>query len=152
MKNYHPIKKKLNNNFPIENPKFCFVIMSFNDKNKELIDIYSAIKRAVINFGFDCKRVDEIDENRRITDTIISAIQKAGLIIADLTESRPNCYYELGYAHALEKQVIQTCDIRTPLHFDISTYPTIIYETKSELEKRITDKIENRIKNGLLNA
>ena len=123
--------------------------MSFNAENKELIDIYEAIKRAVPK-GFSCKRADEIEENRRITDTIIAAIQTASFIVADLTEARPNCYYELGYAHALGKQVIQTCDARTPLHFDIATYPTIVYETKTELEKRLFKKIQDRIEKGLI--
>ena len=97
-------KTKLQNCFPITEPHLCFVIMSFNSNNKN------------------------IEENRRITDTIISAIQRSGLIAADLTESRPNCYYEPGYSHALNKQVIQTCEHGTPLHFDISTYPTIVFE------------------------
>lgn len=143
-------KEMLNNLFPIADPNLCFVIMSFNAENKELVDIYAAIKRAVLSFEFDCKRVDEIEENRKITDTIISAIQRAGLIIADLTESRPNCYYELGYAHALNKQVIQTCDGKTVLHFDIAAYPTIIYETKTELEERLKRRIEERIDKGLI--
>lgn len=143
-------KTKLQNCFPISEPHLCFVIMSFNSNNKNLVDIYAAIKRAVTTFGFECQRVDEIEENRRITDTIISAIQRSGLIVADLTESRPNCYYELGYAHALNKQVIQTCEHGTPLHFDISTYPTIVFETKTELEERLTGKIRERIDKGLV--
>lgn len=143
-------KERLNNLYPIIDPDLCFIVMSFNSDNKALVDVYAAIKRAVAACGYDCKRVDEIEENRRITDTIISAIQSANFIVADLTEARPNCYYELGYAHALGKQVIQTCDSQTPLHFDIATYPTIVYETKTELEERLSKKIRDRIEGGLI--
>jgi hypothetical protein len=151
-KGIHTTEKKdaLNLHFPIIDNNLCFVVMSFNKDNKDLVDIYAAIKRTVYSFKFTCKRVDEIEENRRITDTIISTIQNAGFIITDLTESRPNCYYELGYAHALGKQVIQTCDSKTPLHFDIASYPTIIYETKTELEERLKEKIKDRIDKGLI--
>ena len=152
IKGIHTIENKdaLNLHFPIIDNDLCFVVMSFNEDNKDLVDIYAAIKRAVYSFNFICKRVDEIEENRRITDTIISTIQNAGFIITGLTESRPNCYYELGYAHALGKQVIQTCDSKTPLHFDIASYPTIIYETKTELEERLKVKIKDRIDKGLI--
>ncbi len=100
--------EELNKHFPVSDRNMVFVIMSFSEDNL-LIDVYnSAIKPTVKNFGFECVRVDEIEYNRRITDKVIECIRHAKIIIADLTEQRPNCCYELGYAHALGKEVIHT--------------------------------------------
>jgi nucleoside 2-deoxyribosyltransferase len=84
--------------------------MSFGG-NAALEDHYKyAIKPTIESFDLDCIRVDELQYNGKITDQIISSIQNAHFIIADLTMERPNCYYELGYAHALNKAVIHTAN------------------------------------------
>ena len=41
-----------------------------------------------------------------VPDSITRAIQKADLIIADITGSNPNVVYEVGFAHALRKPVL----------------------------------------------
>ncbi len=41
-----------------------------------------------------------------VPDSITRAIQKADLIIADITGSNPNVMYEVGFAHALRKPVL----------------------------------------------
>lgn len=35
----------------------------------------------------------------------LAAIKRSKFIIADLTYERPSCYYEIGYAHGLQKRV-----------------------------------------------
>lgn len=42
----------------------------------------------------------------RITDRILASIQRAGLVVVDLTQDRPNVYFELGYARGLGKTVV----------------------------------------------
>src|SRR5437870_387965 len=37
---------------------------------------------------------------------VLQAIQRADLLIADITESNPNVMYEIGFAHALRKPVL----------------------------------------------
>jgi hypothetical protein len=74
---------------------FCFVIMSFGG-NPALQDHYDlAIKPTVESFDFDCIRVDEFEYNGKITDQIIGLIRNSHLIVADLTEERPNVIMNL---------------------------------------------------------
>jgi hypothetical protein len=121
---------------------FCFVIMAFGG-NPTLQDHYElAIRPTVEAFDIDCIRVDELDYNGKITEKIIGLIQNAHFIIADLTEERPNCYYELGYAHALNKAVIHTVNKESPIHFDVKDYNFIVYTRVQELSERLKKRIE----------
>ena len=121
---------------------FCFVIMSFGG-NPTLQDHYElAIRPTVEGFDLDCIRVDELDYNGKITEKIIGLIRNAHFIIADLTEERPNCYYELGYAHALNKIVIHTINKQSSIHFDVKDYNFIVYARVQELTERLRKRIE----------
>lgn len=124
---------------------YCFVIMSFGD-NSALQDHYEhGIKPIVIDFGFDCIRADEVEHNGRITEKIIGLMRGASFLIADLTDERPNCYYELGYVHALQKDVIHTINKASALHFDIKDYNFIMYERLNDLRERLRQRIEATI-------
>lgn len=138
-------KERLEKEFPVAEGNFAFVIMSFSE-NKTLQDCYDlAIKPVVTDCGFECIRVDEIEHNRRITDKVIECIVKAKFVIVDLTEQRPNCYYELGFAHALEKEVIHVIHSGEPIHFDVRDYNFIVYESLSELKRLLKSRIENTV-------
>jgi len=71
------------------------------DHNYEFV-----IKPSVEKHQVDIARADEISHTATITDVIISRINRSAFVIADLTHERPNCYYEVGYAHAFAKPVI----------------------------------------------
>lgn len=58
------------------------------------------------NLGYDVRRADDILSQNNILSDIISSIYSSDLIVADLTGSNPNVYYELGIAHAFNKNVI----------------------------------------------
>jgi hypothetical protein len=72
---------------------------------------------------------------------IYHQINSADLIIADMTGKNPNVFYEVGYAHALDKKVILLTKNGEDIPFDLKHYPFIIYENisglKEELKKRI---------------
>lgn len=65
----------------------------------------------------------------------------AKFIVADLTGQRPNCYYEVGFAHALEKEVIHVIHEDHPIRFDIKDYNFIVYRNVAELERRLKERI-----------
>jgi hypothetical protein len=119
----------------------CFVVMSFS-RNPLLEDMYNeGIKPAVEQLGFRCIRADEIEHNDRITDVVIEMIRRSDFVIADMTEERPNCYYELGYGHALGKVVIPTVYRQASLHFDVRDYHFIVYSGAEDLRTRLNKRI-----------
>lgn len=123
----------------------CFIIMSFSS-NPQLQDFYEmAIKPTVEELGFRCQRVDEQEFNGSIKEEILQNIRKAKFIIADVTEARPNCYYELGIAHALGKDVIHLANTTDDIHFDINDFNFIIYRRVAELMERLKARIESTI-------
>ena len=55
---------------------------------------------------------------RAIIQNIYDGISQASIVIVDLSNNKPNCYYELGYARALHKHVILISNKGTKLEFD----------------------------------
>jgi hypothetical protein len=131
--------------FPLPKKNSCFVIMSFAD-DKRLMDYYRfGIKSAVETLGYECVRADKIEHNGRITEKVLDELDNSRFVIADLTQARPNCYYELGYAHHARKDVVPTIHSSSTIHFDVKDYNFIIYESASELQDRLTKRIEGTI-------
>lgn len=75
-----------------------------------------------------------------IFEAVQQVIERADLIIADLTRSNPNVLYEVGYAHALSKPIlfiVQREVGRVPS--DIAGYLYLVYEPSrpDELKRAI---------------
>jgi len=105
---------------------FIFVLMPFDSV---FDDIYSfGIKQTANKCGFYCERVDEQIFEGSILTRIYNQIEKADIIIADLSNKNPNVFYETGYAHALNKNVILLTQKSEDIPFDLKHYPHIIYK------------------------
>lgn len=105
--------------------KNAFVLMPFA---QELVDVYNfLIVKGLEQSGYVVKRADDIKSQNNILSDIISAIVSSDLIVADLTGSNPNVYYELGVAHALNKNVILLTQDIDELPFDLRSYRVISY-------------------------
>jgi len=123
----------------------CFVIMSFSG-NPILQDFYDkSIKPTVESLGYRCERIDEQEFNGSIRDRILQNIRQARFIIADVTEARPNCYYELGAAHSLGKEVIHLTNSTKDIHFDIKDFNFIVYSRQDDLSRKLKKRIESTI-------
>ena len=77
--------------------------------------------------GLRWERADGITEPGRITDQIISAIERADVLVADITDSNPNVLFELGYADALNKPIIVLNQQIAETPFDIKDWRQIAY-------------------------
>lgn len=129
---------------------YAFIAMPIDPNEKKFDDVMDSIKEAARRCGIHAERVDEPQSNERITDRILESIRKAEYVIVDLTGSRPNVFYEAGYAHGLKKIPIYIAAKGTTLQFDLKDYPVIFFdrmrELKEGLEKRLRGLAENQLK------
>ncbi len=120
-----------------------------------------AIVPALKSCGLDPKRVDKHNEGRLLKSEIVGFIESSDIIVADLTNERPNCYLEIGYAMGLDKfrNLILTAredhNQDSPnyekggpiIHFDLSGYDILFWDPKNidgfrkELEKRVKRRL-----------
>lgn len=59
---------------------------------------------------------------------IFAQLHRAGLVVVDLTGSRPNCLIELGYALARKRRVVLSAKAGTQLPFDSDKLPTYFWK------------------------
>jgi hypothetical protein len=105
--------------------KGCLAIMPFSPAYREVFDY--AIKPACEKAGFRCLRADYPLKAGNIIEHTIDLIFETDVVIADISLAKPNVFYELGIAHALEKQVVMICEKGTELPFNITTYRVVFY-------------------------
>lgn len=85
------------------------------------------IKPTVEEAGDVCLRADDIFAPGTIIDDVINAIRDADYVISEVTNPNPNVYYELGFAHALEKPVVLLTSDISKLPFDLRHRRVIKY-------------------------
>jgi hypothetical protein len=120
-----------------------FLIMSFEEAD-DLEDYQAAVIEVCKKAGFQAVRTDSrpADSSHQIIDAIHDHIQTCGFVIADLTRERPNIYYEIGYAKALEKKLVLTSKKGTSVHFDLQGYNRVEWTGSENLKKQLTPIVE----------
>ncbi len=124
----------LNRKVPIEDD-LCFVIMPFDEKYDAVY--HHAINPILEELGFRCMRADQNFASTPIMFEIFDYIKKAKVIIADLTGSNPNVYYELGICHALKRNVILLKKKDSHVPFDLHGIRHFEYEDKLGGESKL---------------
>ena len=120
-----------------------------------------AIVPALESCGLNAKRVDKHNEGGLLKSEIIKFIQEADIIIADLTNERPNCYLEVGYTMGIDKfrnLILTVREDHFPesknykqggpkVHFDLGGYDILVWSPDrldifcDELKKRIQRRL-----------
>jgi hypothetical protein len=122
-----------------EKPRSVFVIMPFASAFDDVYEL--GIKASVEALGWECQRADEIIHNRDIMCQVCQGIRQARFVIADLTGRNANVFYELGMAHALEKDVILLAQDVGDVPFDLRPMNIIEYATILPLRQRLTETL-----------
>lgn len=124
----------------VTNPS-VFVIMSFKDE-PQYRDLYAAIKRVCEKYDYVARRVDESNLFKRVIPEITRQIKQSAFVIADVTEGRPNVFYELGFADGIGKDVILVAKESTQLPFDINDVPVLFWSSFVDFEEELRKRVE----------
>ena len=123
---------------------FCFVIMPFRP---ELHYFYLFMKRHIEdNHALECERGDAQILTKPVRDKVADYIRRADVLIADCTGRNANVFYELGFAHALDKQVILiTQDDVTEAPVDVRHYEFVKYSLTNDQD--FAASLDNALRN-----
>jgi len=104
------------------------------------------IAPAVAACGLEAVRADHLSEPGLITAQVIQHLINDPLVIADLTGSNPNVFYELAIRHAIRKPLVQIIEKDEKIPFDVAGMRTVpvdhrdldsVAVAKDEIEKQI---------------
>lgn len=138
----------------------AFIIMQIGDPALDAL-CDEAIVPAIEAAGLSAKRVDRDNQGELLKVEIVDFIERASIIVADLTNERPNCYLEVGYAMGLGKKRNLILTVREDhhhsssnynrlgpkIHFDLEGYdilfwsPDAIPKFRADLEQRIRTRL-----------
>lgn len=114
-------------------PKRCFLISPIGDPDSQIRHRADKILRHIVRpvcaeLGFEVVRADEMNHTSLISRRVMEEILTSDLVIADLTGSNPNVYYELAVRHYTGKPVVQLLESSEKLPFDVSDLNTIRFD------------------------
>jgi len=112
--------------------KECFVIMPFSDKDNpsdnRWDDLFeNNLKLAVndANLGYKCIR--SLNPYGNFMRDIVNHLASAEVVIAVLTELRPNVMYELGVRNALRRRTIMITEKGSMIPTDLNAFIALYY-------------------------
>jgi hypothetical protein len=119
-------------------PKLIMVLTPFSEGEMEAFEI---IKETCTRNGFRCVRGDEDYTASDILSHVVRLIAKSRIVIANISSRNPNVFYELGIAHAMDKQTILVSKKMEGVPFDVSSFRVLLWETKEDLRINLTETL-----------
>ena len=110
--------------------------------------LYAAIKSECEALKLRATRADEETGSGFIIGDITVLIERAEFLVCDLSEARPNVYYELGYAHGVGNEadeILLVARVGTTLHFDIAPLRVHMYQDVCELKQIVRTQLSRMI-------
>ncbi len=123
--------------------------MPFKD---ELKSLYEKLKLVCEGLDVECRRSDEIAIGS-ITKGVFEEIYFSDFVIADLTYSNPNVYYELAVSHCVGRKTILITQ-ENSIPFDIGQEYVVKYantiEGSIQLERQLRRLIKHLLDGGTI--
>lgn len=112
-----------------------FVAMPFAPEMEDFYDygIHGAARAA----GFVCERADYSSYTGDVLEWVKDRINKATMVVADLTGANPNVYLEVGYAWGIGKKTVLIVRDEKELKFDVRGQKCLLYSRIKDLEEKL---------------
>jgi hypothetical protein len=144
-------------------PETCFVIMPFgtkpipgsSERGYDFDKVYRVLFcRAIRDAGLEPIRADEELGSHMIHAQMFKHLRDRSVVLADLSLSNPNVFYELGVRHVMAASgTVLTCQAGVDLPFDISLSRAITYEYDGvSLDWEETERVTRRLTAALTEA
>lgn len=134
-----------------EDNDLCFIVMPFSVESLNVVYEDYVQPTLVDQCRLRSERGDDVFGSDVIMDDITRSIRKARLIIADLTGRNANVFYEVGIAHALNKQVLLMTQSIEDVPFDLRHRRALVYEYSprgcKKLAKDLYDNVQSMLSN-----
>jgi nucleoside 2-deoxyribosyltransferase len=129
---------------------YCFVLMPFAE-DCDVQDVYMNHVKPVVEkrCGLVCQRADDIHDISGIMQSVWERINKARIIIAEMTDRNSNVFYELGIAHTLGKPVIMITQSMDYVPFDLKHLRCLVYAFKPSRIQQFENALERTIQTVL---
>ncbi len=119
----------------------CFVLMPFDPRFDA---IYETVRTTLQSpdLNLICRRADDV-RAPNILETILKNIAQAEYILADLTGSNPNVFYEFGIAHCVQqaRNVVMLAQDMAFVPFDLRHLRCILYEQNADGLERLRQEL-----------
>jgi len=123
----------------------AFVVMQYTSPFDVLFtDVIEPVAREA---GFIAYRAADVYRPGLILQDIIQGLTESEVVVAEITPPNQNVFYELGYAHALEKPTILLAERsqRGELPFDIRGYRVIFYDNTIGGKREVTENLRKHL-------
>lgn len=137
----------------------AFVVMQIGDP--ELDQLFDrVILPAIESVGLQATRVDRDNEGSLLVSEILEFLEDSEIIVADLTNERPNVYLEVGYAMGIDKSrnLVLTCRSDhhpenpgwqrdgSKIHFDLAGYDILFWDPSEpdSFREQLASRIRRR--------
>jgi hypothetical protein len=116
---------------------------------REFDERFEAIETVVAGIGGVAIRIDKEHPLEDLVSRIKKEIRDASFVIADLTDERPSCYFEAGFAEALSRPIIYMASKQsvmkpgtpTKIHFDVHMN-VHFFTNHKELKEKLTEAVQ----------
>ncbi|MBF0452522.1 MAG: hypothetical protein HQK75_17605 [Candidatus Magnetomorum sp.] len=118
--------------------KLVFFLTPFN---KDFESTFEVIRKVCHQVDLKCLRGDEEFIKSDIFSHILKNIVRANIVIANIDGRNSNVFYELGLAHALDKNTILIAKTKDELPIDVKSKYMILYKNFKELETELKNQL-----------